>query len=132
MTTKRFITSLIQIEFTVEHDYIRAHYNSRYASGSIPIQNPQDMVHVIDELCGKGSYCLYEGPKDKYPKAVDYLKSRDIVFPKITYWQQGIKTDVIEQARNAGSQLWGDIEEMEIGWLEHQCQSYIEDLPIDK
>lgn len=134
---KSFSTSFIGITITgigptkTSEGYISLRYNSKYAGGEsrgfTKDQIPQ-IIKEIENLCGKGSYCLYEGKGEKYPKAVDYFESRNLVFPKITYWQQGIKTDVIEQTRNAMQIAFGDIPETEIGWFENQCMSYIEDI----
>ena len=57
---------------------------------------------------------------------------KPINYPKITYWQQGIKTDVIEIVRKVMETAFGDIPETKIGWLEDQCRSYIEDLPEEE
>ncbi len=95
----------------------------------MPIRTPQELVDAIEEVCGKGSYCLYKRPTDgsKYPVAIgyhDYEKYPNL--PKITYWQQGVKTGVIEQCRDVAEKVWGDIPEMEIGWLENQCKTYVD------
>lgn len=111
-----------------EGKYLELRYDSKYSSGAIGITTPAELVKAIEEVCGKGSYCLYEGKGQEYPKAVDYFKSKDLVYPTITYWQQGVKTQVIEQCRDIAEKIWGDIPEMRIGWLEDQCKSYIEDL----
>ena len=120
----------MNIRLIEQEGYLMLEYTSKYAAGGIPVSTPQELVEAIEEVCGKGSYCLYQGKGDEYPKAVDYLISRRINFPKITYWQQGVKTSVIEQARDVAKKVWGDIPEMEIGWLENQCKSYIEDLNL--
>lgn len=111
--------------------YFRLNYESKYSTGSIPIKTPQDLITAIEEVCGKGSYCLYTDKTSDYPKAVGYNESKNLTYPTITYWQQGVKTAVIEQCRKVAYEIWGDIPEMKIGWLEKQCQSYIEDLNID-
>lgn len=103
-------------------------FNAKYASGTESINNPKDMPQLIDNICGKGSYCLYKGKGSNYPEAIDWHVSKDLVFPKISYWVQGVKTDLIEEVRNKAEQVWGNIPETEIGWLENQCKSYIEDL----
>lgn len=118
----------MNIQLINTNGHLGLEYTSQYASGDIYVNTPQKLVEAIEEVCGKGSYCLYEGKGSQYPKAVDYLISRDLVFPQITYWQQGVKTSVIEQARDVAKEVWGDIPEMEVGWLENQCKSYIEDL----
>lgn len=113
----------------IEEKYLRLTYQSKYASGSIPINTPKELVDAIEEVCGRGSYCLYfpltsesrfaesiaYGDYDKYPN-----------LPRLTYWQQGVKTQVIEQCRKVAETVWGDIPEMKIGWLENQCKTYIE------
>ena len=118
------------VYLTNEGTYLRLHYSSRYAAGSSPVKTPQELVEAIEDICGKGSYCLYyrskEFPKG-YPKAVDYFdREKYPNLPTITYWQQGVKTDVIEQCREVARELWGDIPEMEIGWLENQCKTYVD------
>lgn len=122
----------MNIYLSLENGYLRLNYENKYASGSIPIENPQDLVEGIEGICGKGSYCLYKGKGEPYPKAVNYLEKKELEgkFPQITFWQQGIKTSVIEQAREVAKELWGDIPEMKTGWLENQCRSYIEDITI--
>lgn len=120
----------MNVRLIEQEGYLMLEYTSKYATGGIPVSNPQELVSAIEDVCGKGSYCLYQAKGDKFPKAVDYFISRNINFPKITYWQQGVKTSVIEQAREVAEKVWGDIPEMEIGWLENKCKSYIEDLNL--
>ena len=112
-------------------NYLALNFESKYASGSIPVSTPQELLEAIEEVCGKGSYCLYKDKGSDYPKSVGYNISQEMQgkFPTITYWQQGVKTQVIEQARDVAKLVWGDIPEMQIGWLENQCKSYIEDIP---
>ena len=113
-----------------EEKILFVEYTSKYSTGGTPCDDPKQLPRLIDEICGKGSYCLYKGKDSEYPKAVDYLISKDLVFPKISYWMQGVKTDLIEEVRNKAEQVWGNIPETRIGWLENQCRSYIEDLSL--
>lgn len=108
--------------------HLQFHFESHYASGSQGIANPQQLVEVIEDVCGKGSFCLYIDKTAKYPNTVSYLKTKGYWDSPITYWQQGVKTQVIEQCRDVAYEVWGDIPEMKIGWLENQCRSYFEDL----
>jgi len=108
---------------------LRLHYNSRYASGSIPVNNPQDLIYAIEEVCGKGSYCFFYRPTkpDGYPQVIhynDYDKYPNL--PRLTFWQDGVKTQVIEQARDVAKEVWGDIPEMKIGWLQNQMKTYVD------
>jgi hypothetical protein len=120
----------MNIYLTYENDYLCLNYESKYASGSIPVETPQDLVRAIEEVCGKGSYCLYKGKGEEYPEVVNYLETKELEgkFPQITFWQQGVKTSVIEQAREVAREKWGNIPEMRIWWLQNQCRSYIEDI----
>lgn len=114
--------------------YLRLNYESRYAAGSCPINTPEDLVREIENICGKGSYCFYYKPKDfetnpasysdKVINHFDYEKYPNL--PRLTYWQQGVKTQVIEQCREVAEEVWGDIPEMEIGWLENACRTYVD------
>lgn len=103
------------------HGTLQMVYLSQYASGSIPINNPQELVEVIEEICGKGSYTIYN--RDG---TVDHHNQNHPELPRITYWQQSVKTSVIEQSREVAKAVWGDILEMKIGWLEEQCRTYID------
>lgn len=127
-----FTVSVVDLSITIEgsenNKYLRLYYNSKYASGSIPIPSVEHVVDAIEDICGKGSFCLYQGKGEQYPKVVDYFEARELSFPKITYWMQGIKTDLIETIRKAMIEAWGESKETEIGWLENQCRSYIEDI----
>lgn len=118
------------ITITGEYGIVSLNYHSRYASGGIGTTNVYGLIQAIEELCGKGSYCLYKGKGDKYPKAISHSDFPDWK-PPITYWQQGIKTQVIEEARRVAIQVWGIIPELEIGWMENQCRSYIIDEQLD-
>lgn len=117
----------MQIYLKNNQGYLSLHYNSKYATGSIPVNDPQSLIKAIEEVCGRGSYCLYSGKSQTYTEIV---VNGPLDFKGITYWQQGVKTGVIEQARDVASQVWGNIPEMKIGWIERQCKSYIEDLQI--
>lgn len=110
--------------------YLRLHYASKYASGSYPIQSIDDLIKSIEDTCGKGSYSFYHKPSDYpkgYPKAIKYEDYKLYPnLPRITYWQQGIKTNLIETARNVAREVWGNIPELEIGYLEHVLQTYVD------
>lgn len=143
---KTLFTSPIEISVTAntvgetpdDKAWISINYRSKYATGGshgFTKDNIPDIIKEIEDLCGKGSYCLYSRDnKTAYgsPEYIPYLKSRHINYPKITYWQQGIKTDVIEIVRKVMETAFGDIPETKIGWLEDQCRSYIEDLPEEE
>jgi len=116
------------IELVNHNGYLQLEYSSRYASGGIPVRSPQELINAIEEVCGRGSFCLYKGKGESFPDAVNYSESKYITYPTITYWQQGVKTQVIEECREVAKKVFGDIPEMEIGWLENQCRSYIEDI----
>ncbi len=108
---------------------LRFYYQSRYATGSMPVNTPQELVDRIEEVCGKGSYCFYRRPADgsKYPAVIDYHEYINYTdLPRLTYWQQGVKTGVIEQCREVAKEVWGRIPEMGIGWLEDQCTTFVD------
>jgi hypothetical protein len=123
----------MRVELINSKGYLRLDYDSKYASGSIPVNNPNELVKAIEEVCGKGSYCYYyKNPNHPFgytDRAVQWeLEHKYKHLPSITYWQQGVKTQVIEQAREVAKQVWGGIPEMRIGWLENMCKTYVDDI----
>jgi len=122
------INLFITIEGSGKDAYLRLHYSSKYAGGSIPMTSVKEVISTIEDVCGKGSYVLYRNKARKYASAVNYYESSKLSFPKITYWMQGVKTNLIEVARDAMIEAWGESKETEIGWLEKECRSYIEDI----
>lgn len=121
----------MEVKLVNQNGNLKLEYDSRYASGSIPVNSPQELVETIEDVCGKGSYCFYyKNPKHPFgytDKVIDYLEYKNYQnLPRITYWQQGVKTQVIEQSRDVARRVWGDIPEMEIGWLENMCKTYVD------
>lgn len=117
------------IEVIAHKGCVEIRYNCKYAGGGLYVTTPKELVNAIEELCGKGSYCIYYDKQNPYPKAINH--SEYILYPnapRITYLQQAIKTEVIEYARDEAMKFFGDIPEMEIGWLENQCKTFVEDL----
>lgn len=121
----------MNIQLVNQEGYLRLEYDSKYATGSIPVDSPQKLIDAIENICGKGSYCFYhknpEHPFGYTDKVITYQEYEDFPnLPRITYWQQGVKTQVIEQCREVAEKVWGDIPEMEIGWLENMCNTYVD------
>lgn len=121
----------MDIYVTKEINHIRLHYISRYAAGSIPAENPTQLIAAIEEVCGAGSYCVYRKGIDNKAEVVFDPNGKYNHLTKITYFQQGVKSEVIERARDVAKELWGDIPEMKIGWMEDQCKTYIEEEPSE-
>ena len=114
---------------SMDNKYLILQYSSKYSTGSASVTSPEDLVREIENICGKGSYCLYYRPKEfpfGYPKALDYADAQNYNLPTITYWQQGVKTGVIEQCRDVARKIWGDIDELKVGWLENMCRTYVD------
>lgn len=111
-------------------NHLRLHFNSKYASGSHPVSNIEDLMSVINQICSEGSFCLYQGKNDLHPKPIDFslYKKYKGKWPEITYFQQAVKTEVIEQARDVAKEVWGNIPELEGGWLENRLRAYVEDI----
>lgn len=122
---------IMEVKLVNTDGYLRLEYQSKYATGSIPVNNPIQLVDAIEDICGKGSFCFYYknpqhpfGYTDKTISHHEYKKYPNL--PKLTYWQQGVKTQVIEQCREVAEEVWGDIPEMSIGWLENMCKTYVD------
>lgn len=114
------------IEVICHEGLIEIRYSCKYAGGSTSAKTPKELVECIEDLFGKGSYCLYHRG-DKYPKAINFSEyANHSNLPRITYLQQAIKTEVIEYVRDKVEKFFGDIPEMEIGWLENQCKTYVD------
>jgi hypothetical protein len=120
----------MNVYLTNDKGYLRLHYQSKYALGSYPINTPEELVRGIEEICGKGSYCFYHRPSEfpmGHAQAIDFSDYSNYPhLPRLSYWQQGVKTSVIEQCRQIAKEVWGDIPEMRIGWLENQCKTYVD------
>lgn len=76
-----------------EHKLIRLHYNTGYASGSIPIQDTATLIREINDICGAGSYLRYS-QTELQPNGTRAYKGEG----NLGYVQQGFKTKVIEEA----------------------------------
>jgi hypothetical protein len=121
----------MNVQLINQNGYLQLEYESKYATGSIPVDSPQQLVDAIEEICGKGSYCFYyKNPKHPFgytDRVISYNEYKNYTsLPKITYWQQGVKTQVIEQCRDVAMEVWGNIPEMSIGWLENMCKTYVD------
>jgi len=118
-----------RVYVTVEGDHLRIHYESKYATGSCPINSLNDLIREIEHICGVGSYCFYYKPEEYpfgYAKAIEYNEYKAYPnLPRLTYWQQGVKTDVLEEAREAAIKVWGRLPELEIGWLENKLKTFV-------
>ena len=78
---------------------LRFNYSSEHATGSMYVHTPDDLVKAIEEVCGKGIYCLYRKGLNSQRTVVPFGDENYKIYPTITYWQQGVKTGVIEQSR---------------------------------
>lgn len=119
----------MNIELKNNNGCLYLEYRSKYATGSIPVNTPQDLIEAIEDVCGKGSFCLYHKPKEfplGFPKGVNWEDKKKYNLPQITFWQQGVKTQVIEQTRDVAQKVWGDIPELKIGWLENMMKTYVD------
>ena len=97
-----------KVWFTIDggdNKYVRAHFQSRYASDSIPCHNIEKLVESIDDIFGKGSYVPYD--QNGQPA---YASSKG----EISYFVQGMKTDALQEARETAIWAWGSSSELDI------------------
>lgn len=79
-----------------EHNILKLHYHTPYASGNTPITDTATLIKEINDVCGKGSYLRYSKTENQSNGTRAYKGEGNL-----GYVQQGFKTKVIEEAYTA-------------------------------